>query len=257
MQHLKYKANGERTMKYTISKKIVAYYRLSRPKKGKTKDETKQEAYGIAFQKAEVKRLAEERGATIIAEYSEIESGRGHKRTEILKAIEHAKRARATLVIAKLERLARNVHFITGLQESKVDFVCCDMPSANKLTIQMMAVVAEEYADSTSVRIKDTMAIAKSRGVKLGSSRPGHWKGREHLRGFKKATKISAKVRHENAVSAYRFLVDDIRKLRKEGKSFEEIATYLNDLGHTTTRGNPFRKDAVFKVLKLFEKVPA
>ena len=95
----------------------------------------------------------------------------------------------ATLVVAKLDRLARNSYFLNCLLHSKLDFVCCDNPYADKFNIQVLAAVAEHEADQIAARTKAALAAAKVKGKLLGSSRPGHWEGREHLRdaGIEKA----------------------------------------------------------------------
>jgi len=105
-------------------------------------------------------------------EYREVETGKGSdalaKRSQLRAALEACRKLGATLVIAKLDRLARNVHFVSGLMESKVKFVACDMPDANELTIHMMAAFAEHEAKRISQRTKEALAVAKARGVQLG-----------------------------------------------------------------------------------------
>jgi DNA invertase Pin-like site-specific DNA recombinase len=93
-------------------------------------------------------------GATLLLAYTEIETGNRADRPELARALADCKRSRAILVIAKLERLARNVHFLSGLMEAGVEFVCCDMPSANRLTLHIMAAVAEDEAKRISERAK-------------------------------------------------------------------------------------------------------
>jgi len=106
----------------------------------------------------------------LLGEFVEVESGRRNDRPELAKALAACKKHKATLVIAKLDRLARNVHLISGLMESKVDFVCCDMPDANRLTIHILAAVAEHEREMISERTKVGLAAAKARGVKLGNA---------------------------------------------------------------------------------------
>ena len=140
--------------------KYVAYYRVSTQRQG-------QSGLGLEAQRTAVNSFAQGKGE-IVAEYTEVESGRRCDRPQLALAIAYAKRVRATLVIAKLDRLARDVHFLSGLMKDGLDFVACDMPQANKMTLHILAAVAEGEADMISQRVKDALASAKARGVKLG-----------------------------------------------------------------------------------------
>ena len=120
--------------------KYVAYYRVS------TKDQGK-DGYGIQDQEKVVERYVGNN--ELIASFKETESGSKSDRPELLKALALCKKENATLVIARLDRLARNLYFVAKLQNSKIDFVCCDIPDANKFTIQLLAAVAELVAVST------------------------------------------------------------------------------------------------------------
>jgi DNA invertase Pin-like site-specific DNA recombinase len=236
---------------------IVVYRRLSKAKKGKSKAETKTDAYGIKAQDTDVERLREHLGpGKVIATFTEIETGKSTDRDELKKAIALTRsRPKATLVIAKLDRLARNVHFTTGLMESRVRFICADDPTANTLTIQMKAVMAEDEARRISRRTKDALAEAREEGVKLGSARPGHWKGREGRRkaGAKLGNKNSAVARANKARDAYAFIIDKMQAMRVNN-SLEQIAQELNGEGHTTTRQKPFTATAVFRIFELFDR---
>lgn len=242
-------------MKIRAITKIIAYYRLSEAKKGKSKSQTIQDAYGLEDQRREVARLAKQYGAPIIAEFTEIVTGTKKKlrREELAKAISMARLHNATIVIGKQDRLARNLHFITGLIEANIHFICADRPNQSKLETQFRAMIDEEEAGRISERTRRAMAVAKEKGVKLGSSRPGHWEGREHLRGFKQATIASSAARTQRAKDSYRFLIGPIREWLNEKLSYSEIADRLNDLGHVTTAGKPFHKVAVHRIIKLFD----
>ena len=114
--------------------------------------------------------------------YTEVESGKLADRPQLARSLSHAKRTKALLVVAKLDRLARNVEFVARVMNSSVDFVACDNPAANRLTLHILAAVAEAEAKAISDRTKTALAAAKARGTKLGSARPGHWEGREDAR---------------------------------------------------------------------------
>ena len=127
---------------------------------------------GLEAQQACVADFARYGQHQIIAAYQEVETGKRADRPELAKAIAHSKRTKATLIIAKLDRLARNVHFLSGLMESRVDFVCCDNPHANRLTLHILAAVAEDEARRISERTKAALAAYKARGGRLGT--PGN-----------------------------------------------------------------------------------
>jgi len=244
-----------------IITKIVAYYRLSKPKKGKNKTETIRDAYGLEDQRREVARLAEQYGAKIIAEFTEIVTGTKRKgkkphREELDKAIATCRMHRAVLVIGKQDRLARNVAFIANLMEAGVEFICADRPHQSKVETHFRALIDEEEADRISERTKRAMAVAKEKGIKLGSSRPDHWTGREHLRGYRKATAASSIARTERAKELYRYLFPLICELNEAGMPLTLIAERLNELGHVTTAGKPFHRIILVRIFSLFGKTP-
>jgi DNA invertase Pin-like site-specific DNA recombinase len=233
--------------------KIVAYYRLSTPMKGKSKSQTIREAYGLEDQRRAVAKIAAEHKAPIIGEFTEIMTGtKRRQREKLAKAISMVRLYNATLVVARQSRLARSVRVINALLESGIDFVSADCPDQTRQETLSRAIIDEEEARRISDRTKAGLKIAKEKGVKLGSARPGHWDGREHLRGWKKAVVVAAKVRHEKCLQTYRFLFPIIRKLLAQGQKYPEIAEHLNEMGHSTGTGKPFHPMAVCRVLKMF-----
>lgn len=146
---------------HTHIRLAVAYYRVSTDRQG-------QSGLGLDAQKEAVSRYALAQGLTINTEYTEVESGRKKKRPQLATALQQAKREKAILLIAKLDRLARNVHFISGLIESGVEFKAVDNPHATKAMLQMMAVFAELESDQIRTRVREALAQAKARGTILG-----------------------------------------------------------------------------------------
>ena len=224
---------------------IIAYYRVSTKQQGES-------GLGLEGQEAAVRNYARQTGGTIKANYVEVESGKLADRPELAKALAHARRSKAALVVAKLDRLARNVEFLAGVMNSAVDFVACDNPAANRLTLHILAAVAEAEAKSISDRTKAALAAYKARGGKLGSARPGHWDGKEDARlaGLKKARAAAVKVMQENAAEAYTDLLPSVSAMKAEGLSLREIAAKLNAEGHTTRRGRPWNPVQVSRVLE-------
>ena len=198
----------------------VSYLRVSTARQ-------EQSGLGLEAQREAVLRFT---GQPPIREYLEIESGRRHEnRPELKAAMDQCKRQHFKLVIARLDRLARNVHFISGLMESGVDFVAADMPQANKLTIHILAAVAEHEREIISQRIKAALAIKKTQlalqGKKLGGPRP-----MEAL-----ALANAAKRR---ATPAAEMLTLMSRLRYEDKKSYWQFAEELNRLGVTTGRGS-------------------
>jgi DNA invertase Pin-like site-specific DNA recombinase len=224
--------------------RLISYLRVSTRQQGES-------GLGIEAQRDAVENHARQLGATIEAEYVEIESGKRKDRPELLKALAHCKRSTATLIVAKLDRLARNVAFTSTLMESKVEFLAVDNPHANKFTIHILAAVAEHEAEQIGHRTKAALQAAKRRGVKLGSARPGHWTGKEDRRraGAIAGGKAAAESHRQAADESYSDLVSTIRGLREAGKTLQAIADELSGQGHTTRRGRPWNPMQVSRVL--------
>ena len=170
-------------------------------------------------------------------------------------AIRLAKSRKAILVVAKLDRLARNVAFLSSLMESRVDFVACDIPEANKLTLHILAAVAEHEVDRIRERTKVALQAAKSRGQKLGSHRPDHWRGheQERLSGAKAGGKVSATIASDEAREAYLDVMPTIRTMHANGNTLQAIADHLNAAGQTTRTGKPWRPMQVQRMLKRYQ----
>lgn len=201
--------------------KFIAYYRVSTQKQGVS-------GLGLAAQKETVSRYVPDAPGSLLAEFTEVETGKGSnalaKRPELRKALDECKKRGAVLVIAKLDRLARNVHFISGLMESKVQFVACDLPEANQLTLHIMAAFAEHEARRISERTKDALAAAKARGVQLGRTSRANFK--PHL-DHRKAASNDFAEQHRGLFEG----------MRLRGLSRRKMVEELNQLGIKARQG--------------------
>lgn len=210
----------------------VAYLRVSTTKQGK-------DGLGMAAQEQSIKAY----NGNVIAKFIEVESGKKKDRPELAKALEHCKLTGSTLIVAKLDRLSRNVYFIASLMEAKVDFVCCDFPEASPLTLHIMSAVAEYEAKAISIRTKAALAQAKARGVRLGNpnNRTAEGASRGSIEGVKAIKEIAIK-------DAQRVL-PTIQALQGKGKSLRGIATELNTMSVKTPRGKQWTATAVKNAL--------
>jgi DNA invertase Pin-like site-specific DNA recombinase len=212
--------------------KIVAYYRVSTAKQGKS-------GLGLEAQQMAVESYAKANDGAIIKSYTEVETGKRADRQELGKAIAHARMSKGTLVIAKLDRLARNVAFTSALMDAGCDFKACDNPFADRFTIHILAAVAEKEAKDISNRTKSALAAYKARGGSLGSARP---ECRTNLsqEAMAKGQRMASEARTRYAKEAYADLVPLMMQLRQEGKTYRGIADHLNQEGYTTRRGKPW-----------------
>ena len=167
------------TRSHTSPTRFVAYYRVSTPRQGRS-------GLGLDAQRQAVSAYLNGGAWQLAAECTEVETGKGSNaldmRPQLRRALEQCRKHKATLLIAKLDRLARNAHFITGLIESGTDFVAVDMPNANKVMLQMFSVMAEWERDQISTRTKAALAAAKARGVALGVAGPRNLRAKNHER---------------------------------------------------------------------------
>lgn len=225
--------------------KVIAYIRVSTKGQGES-------GLGLDAQMSAVALFVAQRGATLLGEYREVETGKRKDRPGLSKALAHCRSAKATLVVAKLDRLARNVAFTSALMDSGVDFVCCDNPHATRLTIHMLAAVAEHEAEMISQRTKAALAAAKARGVKLGSARPGHWEGREDRRqyGVHNAAKAAGECHARRTKEAYSDILPVVVSMRGRGNTLQQIADWLNTMEHTTRRGCEWKPMQVARLLR-------
>lgn len=203
--------------------KYVTYYRVS----------TKKQDLGLDAQQTIINNYLKP-ADLIEAAFSEKETGTKKRvQVELLKAIEKCKETGSTLLIAKLDRLARNVSFISALMDSNVEFKALDMPHANKLTIHIFSAIAEHEAELISTRTKAALQELKKKGVQLGNidnlTQEGRNKGVE-------TNKVKAATNPNNRqAKAY------INSLILQGLNYSQIAVQLNSNGFTTSRGKRFQ----------------
>jgi DNA invertase Pin-like site-specific DNA recombinase len=203
------------------SGKFIAYFRVSTKRQGRS-------GLGLEAQRDAVVNYLNGGNWQLVAEFTEIETGKRADRPEFAKALAAARLHRATLVIAKLDRLSRNVHFVTSLKESGVDFVCADMPDANKLTIHIMAAMAEHEAEMISTRTKQALARSKK---KLGGFRG--------VMPTARTRKASAAALQKRSAERAADLSPIIKELQAAGAtSLRNIAAGLNARGIPTSRGD-------------------
>lgn len=216
--------------------RYIAYYRVSTTRQG-------QSGLGLAAQKAAVQAYLEGKGWPPLMEFTEVESGKRADRVELTKALQACRVHHATLVIAKLDRLSRNAAFLIQLREAGVDVVACDMPDANRLTVGIMALVAEDEAERISARTKAALAVAKERGTVLGG-----------YRGYTPTSEDRAKAaqaKRADAAARVQDILPIIEEVRAGGEtSLAGIARALNERGVPTARGGKWQAVQVKRVLE-------
>jgi DNA invertase Pin-like site-specific DNA recombinase len=212
--------------------KFVAYYWVSTDKQGKS-------GLGLDAQRQAVENYLNGGNWKLISEFTEVESGKNSDRPQLRAAQAACKKHKAKLVIAKLDRLSRNVAFIANLLEAGTDFVAADNPHANKPMVQMMAVFAEMERDAISKRTKEALAAAKARGVRLGNPRLAQARA-----------EVNA-ARQEAADSFAAGVLPIIRQIQKSGiSSLRGVAKALSARGVKTARGGEWTAVQVSDILR-------
>lgn len=229
------------TNKAPQGRTFVAYARVSTQQQGRS-------GLGLEAQEAAIRAFLRSGDRLLAPIFVEVESGRRTDRPELARAVARCRATGATLLIAKLDRLSRDAHFLLGLEKARVDFVAADMPHANRLTIGIMALVAEEEARAISARTKAALAAAKARGVKLGAP-----KGRQPPatpESTRSGAKASAEARSMTADHRAYAVLPIIAELRVEGaSSLHQLAAGLNARGVQTSRGGTWTATAVRRAL--------
>ena len=222
--------------------RFISYIRVSTSKQGIN-------GLGMDAQRKAIETFLNCGNWELIAEYAEVESGKKSDRSELKKALEHCKRTKSTLVIAKLDRLSRSVAFLSNLMESGVEFIAVDMPFANKLTVHIMASMAEHEREMISKRTKDALAAAKARGVRLGNPQglPED--------ATKKGVPISLERRAAKADAYSQSMYPIIKDLMDKGLSLNAIAKRMMEKKELTPRGgSKWTPTTVKQIMKRVEE---
>jgi DNA invertase Pin-like site-specific DNA recombinase len=219
----------------------VSYVRVSTQRQGAS-------GLGLSAQRSAVQQFCKQHGMTLVHEFREVESGRKNDRAVLREALAYAKRAKATLLIAKLDRLARNVAFIANLMESGVEFRACDVPEANRLLLHIMAAVAEAEAKAISERTRAALRAGKAAGKKYGAQNP---RSRNLTPvAMRMGRKRGAEATAERAREFYAEVTPKVLSMRARGLTLAAIADELNSQGFRTQNGAHFSAVHVKRLLE-------
>lgn len=221
-----------------VRKGYISYLRVSTKAQGVS-------GLGLEAQRQTVQRYIESQHGTLLHEYLEVESGRKKDRPELQKAVRHAKATGSVLIIARLDRLARNVAFTASLLDSGVDFHACDLPGANKLTVHLMAALAEQEAALISARTKAALAVARQRGVKLGNPNI------RQLQGDQQAANRAKRKKAQDRAESYREIVRELLALGVDTQT--GLAGALNARNYLTDRQCRWTATSVGRLLDRLE----
>ncbi len=216
----------------------VSYLRVSTQKQGYS-------GLGLEAQREIIQNHLYE--TTPISEFIEVESGRKKDRPKLKEALDLCRKTGSTLIVAKLDRLARNVYFLSSLLESDVEIVFCDFPQANKMVLHILSAISQYEAELTASRTKSALQAKKARGCKLGN--PEHLLGK-HDQAIQNSI-MTCKTKADNNPNNKR-AVAMLRTLVKEEHTLKEMADILNREGFVTSKGACFSKATVYKLIKRY-----
>lgn len=216
----------------------VAYLRVSTQKQGYS-------GLGIEAQREIIQKYLHDR--TPIAEYVEIESGRKKDRPKLKEALMLCRKTEAVLIVAKLDRLARNVSFLSNLLENDVEIVFCDFPQANKMMLHILSAISQYEAELIAARTRSALQAKKVRGFKLGN--PEHLMDK-HGQAIQNSIK-TCKRKADNNPNNTR-AVAMLRTLIRENHTLKEMADILNREGFVTSQGCSFSKSTVYKLIRRY-----
>lgn len=221
-----------------MNSQYVAYLRASTHKQGLS-------GLGLEAQREIIRNHLHDTNP--IAEFVEVESGRKSERPKLKEALTLCRKEDATLIVAKLDRLARSVSFLSGLLESDVEIVFCDFPQANKMVLHIISAISQYEAELIAARTKASLQAKKSRGFRLGN--PEHLlnKHRQAIQNSINTCKAKADSNPNNKRA-----VAMLRTLVKENHSYKEMAEILNNEGFVSSKGCAFTKSTVYKLIKRY-----
>ena len=220
----------------------VTYFRVSTQRQGRS-------GLGIEAQKASVKAYLDAHGGAVLATWTEIESGKRNDRPALEAALKRCRQTRATLLVARLDRLSRNAAFLLTLRDSGARFVACDMPDMNETVVGILAVIAQHEREAISARTKAALQAARRRGVRLGNPRlrPGTARSAAH------ASAANAGKAEARALEL-RDVIEDARTTGCE--TLVEIAQHLDSLSIRTARGAAWTATGVRRALMYLDARP-
>jgi len=219
--------------------KFVSYLRVSTARQGRS-------GLGIEAHRQAVEDFLNGGNWRLVKEFVEVESGKKAERPQLEKAFQHCRLIGAKLVIAKIDRLSRDAHFLLGLEKAGVDFVAADMPQANRLTVGIMAMVADDERRRISERTKAALAAAKRRGVKLGGDRGSRLTAKQRAMG----RAVLQQRAHDRAAD----LAPTIKELQEAGVvSLRAIAAGLDERDIPAPRGGKWSPTQVARLLETID----
>ena len=217
--------------------RYVAYYRVSTQKQGRS-------GLGLEAQKQAVKDFLSQFGGELTAEYMEVESGKNPDRPEFTQAAEYAELSNGVLLVAKLDRLSRDLHFVTSLQKRGIRFKLCDLPEIDQLTIHILAAMAEHEAKMIATRTKQAMAQAKEKGIVLGNPNLAQVRNKN----VSNANRARTKIQSDWKMKVLK-VINNI-KVNQQLLTCQDIADELNRRGLSSQRGKPFTIPIVSSLMK-------
>jgi len=220
-----------------MTTRYVAHYRVSTQKQGRS-------GLGLEAQKQAVKDFLSQFGGELTAEYMEVESGKNPDRPEFTQAAEYAELSNGVLLVAKLDRLSRDLHFVTSLQKRGIRFKLCDLPEIDQLTIHILAAMAEHEAKMIATRTKQAMAQAKEKGIVLGNPNLAQVRNKN----VSNANRARTKIQSDWKMKVLK-VINNI-KVNQQLLTCQDIADELNRRGLSSQRGKPFTIPIVSSLMK-------